>query len=71
MQHLAYRMPVSGFNQGITDLSNLGFELISDVDHPNARMAFFDTYNMMRVATEIMGITPEGWVATRQMSKPE
>jgi hypothetical protein len=42
---------------------------MSEVDHPIARMAFFDTYQALGVATEIMGITPEGWTAIRQMQQ--
>ncbi|TDX02133.1 hypothetical protein [Dinghuibacter silviterrae] len=44
-----------------------GYAVISEVDHPIARMAFFDTSQTMGVATEIMGITPEGWGAIEQM----
>ena len=42
---------------------------MSEVDHPIARMAFFDTYQTLGVATGIMGITPQGWVAIEQMQK--
>ncbi|GAB3341424.1 hypothetical protein GCM10027299_55630 [Larkinella ripae] len=67
-QHLAFRLPVSGFERITSDLREQGYELISDVDHPIARMAFFDTYQTLGVATEIMGITPEGWGAIEQMA---
>jgi methylmalonyl-CoA/ethylmalonyl-CoA epimerase len=69
VQHLAYRMPVSGFDQVVADLREQGYEVITKVDHPIARMAFFDTCEALGVATEIMGITPEGWVAIEQMKK--
>jgi methylmalonyl-CoA/ethylmalonyl-CoA epimerase len=39
---------------------------MGEVDHPIARMKFFDTYKM-GVATEIMGITPEGKKAIEKM----
>jgi hypothetical protein len=32
-------------------------------------MAFFDTYQTLGVATEIMGIMPDGWNAIKQMEK--
>jgi hypothetical protein len=32
-------------------------------------MTFFDTYQTLGVATEIMGITQEGWIAIEQMQK--
>ncbi|MEO5997390.1 MAG: VOC family protein [Chitinophagaceae bacterium] len=68
-QHLAFRLPVSGFDQVISDLCEQGFAIISEVSHPIARMAFFDTYQTLGVATEIMGITPDGWIAIEQMQK--
>lgn len=66
-QHLAFRLPVSGFERVKAELSEEGYELISAVDHPIARMAFFDTYRTLGVVTEIMGITPDGWKAIEQM----
>lgn len=68
-QHLAYRLPVSGFDAIKNQLREQGYQIISEVDHPIARMAFFDTYQTLGVATEIMGITPEGWTAIKQMEK--
>jgi hypothetical protein len=68
-QHLAFRLPVSDFERITNKLREQGFAVISEVDHPIARMAFFDTYQTLGVATEIMGITPEGWVAIKQMEK--
>jgi methylmalonyl-CoA/ethylmalonyl-CoA epimerase len=68
-QHLAFRLPVSDFNRVTGDLREQGYAVISEVDHPIARMAFFDTYQTLGVATEIMGITPEGWTAIEQMQK--
>lgn len=66
-QHMAFRLPVSDFEKVTNDLREQGYAVISEVDHPIARMAFFDTYQTLGVATEIMGITPEGWVAIEQM----
>ena len=67
VQHLAFRLPVSDFEQVVDDLIQQGYSLIGEVDHPIARMKFFDTYEIMGVATEIMGITPEGWNAIEKM----
>jgi hypothetical protein len=69
IQHIAFRLPVSGFDRVTNDLRGQGYAVISEVDHPIARMAFFDTYQTLGVATEIMGITPEGWNAVKQMEK--
>ncbi len=68
-QHLAFRLPVSDFNRVTSDLRQQGYAVISEVNHPIARMAFFDTYQTLGVVTEIMGITPEGWIALEQMKK--
>lgn len=68
-QHLAFRLPVSDFDRVMGELREQNYAVISEVDHPIARMAFFDTYQTLGVATEIMGITPEGWIAIRQMEQ--
>ncbi|MBT1697093.1 VOC family protein [Fulvivirgaceae bacterium PWU4] len=68
-QHLAFRLPVSDFESITGDLRKQGYAMISEVDHPIARMAFFDTYKTLGVVTEIMGITPEGWKIIEQMQK--
>lgn len=68
-QHMAFRLPISDFDRVTIDLREQGYAIISEVDHPIARMAFFDTYQTLGVATEIMGITPEGWIAIEQMQK--
>lgn len=69
IQHNAFRLPVSGFGRVTDSLREQGYAVISEVDHPIARMAFFDTYKTLGVVTEIMGITPEGWKAIEQMQK--
>lgn len=68
-QHLAFRLAVEDFETITHKIKEEGYALISQVDHPIARMAFFDTYQTMGVVTEIMGITPEGWKAIEQMKK--
>jgi methylmalonyl-CoA/ethylmalonyl-CoA epimerase len=69
IQHHAFRLPVDGFERVTDNLRQQGYAVISEVDHPIARMAFFDTYQATGVVTEIMGITPEGWKALAQMEK--
>lgn len=68
-QHLAFSLPVSDFDRIVSDLREQGYVMISNVDHPIARMAFFDTYQTLGVATEITGITPEGRIVLEQMKK--
>jgi methylmalonyl-CoA/ethylmalonyl-CoA epimerase len=69
IQHNAFRLPVNGFDRVTNDLREQGYSIISEVEHPIARMTFFDTYKTLGVVTEIMGITPEGWKAIEQMQK--
>ena len=69
IQHNAFRLPVSDFEKITGSLSEQGYRIISEVDHPIARMAFFDTYQTLGVVTEIMGITAEGWDAIEEMQK--
>lgn len=66
-QHLAFRLPVSGFERITSALREQGYAVVSEVDHPIARMAFFDTYQPLGMVTEIMGITPDGWEIVKQM----
>lgn len=68
-QHIAFRLPVSEFDRVTSDLREQGYTIISEVDHPIARMVFFDTYATLGVATEIMGVTPEGWIDIKKMQK--
>lgn len=67
IQHIAFRLPVEDFEQVTNTLREQGFACIGEVDHQIARMAFFDTYGIAGVATEIMGITPEGWKILEKM----
>ena len=66
-QHLAFRLPVADFERITIEILEQGFEIISEVNHPIARMVFFDTYATLGVATEIMGITDEGWEILKKM----
>lgn len=68
-QHIAFRLPVNDFDRVTRELREQNYEIISEVDHPIARMIFFDTYQTLGVATEIMGVTPEGWAAIEQMQQ--
>ncbi len=68
-QHMAFRLPFGGFERITGELLSQGYARISEVEHPIARMAFFDTYQTLGVATEIMGVTAEGWNAIRGMEQ--
>ncbi len=68
-QHLAFRLPIADFERVCAEISALGHERISEVNHPIAHMAFFDTYDVHGVVTEIMGVTDAGWMAIESMKK--
>ena len=67
VQHMAFRCDVREFDAVIEEIGGQGYQMIGEVDHSIARMKFFDTYTVMGVATEIMGITQEGWKALGQI----
>jgi hypothetical protein len=69
IQHIAFRLPVSDFDRITGILRDQDYAIISEVDHPIARMAFFDTSQTLGVVTEIMGVTPQGTIAIEQMQK--
>jgi hypothetical protein len=69
IQHTAFRLGIDHFGKITNELREQGYAVISEVDHPIARMAFFDTYKTLGVVTEIMGITPEGWKVIERMQK--
>lgn len=60
MQHIAYRMPVAGFDKAVAELIDKGYPMITSMNMPVAKIAFFDTRKEIGVITEIMGITEEG-----------
>jgi len=61
VQHLAFRLPVDGLDRVVEDILTLGYKIISEVNHPIAKMVFFDTDKTLGTVTEIMGITEDGW----------
>lgn len=69
IQHNAFRLPIDGFARVTNHLCEQGYAIVSEVDHPIAKMMFFDTYKTLGVVTEIMGITAEGWKILAQMEK--
>ncbi|HWA36025.1 MAG TPA: VOC family protein [Cyclobacteriaceae bacterium] len=69
IQHSAFRLSIDGFEKVKNHFQDQGYAIVSEVDHPIARMVFFDTYKILGVVTEIMGITQEGWKVLAQMEK--
>ena len=69
LQHIAYRVPIAEFDKVIHAISGEGYPIISTFDTNIAKIYFFDTYKELGIATEIMGITDEGYAAVEQMKK--
>lgn len=67
VQHIAYNTPVANLDNVIAQMVNKGFEVVTSVNHPIAKIVFFDTSNDIGVFTEIMGITKEGEKAVQKM----
>ena len=67
VQHIAYSIPVAKLDKIISEMAQKGFPVITSVNHPIARIVFFDTSKDIGVFTEIMGITEEGEKAVQMM----
>jgi hypothetical protein len=67
VQHIAYSIPVANLDKVIAEMANKGFQVVTSVDHPIAKIVFFDTSKDIGVFTEIMGITQEGEKAVQKM----
>ena len=67
VQHIAYSIPVAKLDKIISEMALKGFQVITSVNHPIARIVFFDTSKDIGVFTEIMGITDEGEKAVQMM----
>jgi glyoxalase/bleomycin resistance protein/dioxygenase superfamily protein len=67
IQHMAYSLPIASFDQYISGMTNKGFRIVTSVNHPIAKIVFFDTSKDIGVFTEIMGITEEGEKAVQEM----
>lgn len=60
VQHVAYTVLESDFDQSVTQLADKGYTNIQQLHLPVARVAYFDTYAEIGVATEIIGVTEAG-----------
>jgi len=67
VQHIAYSVPVANLDKVISEMANKGFQVVTSVNHPIAKIVFFDTSKDIGVFTEVMGITEEGEMAVQKM----
>ena len=67
IHHIAYSVPIADLDKVISEMATKGLQIVTSVNHPIAKIVFFDTSIDMGVFTEIMGITEEGEKAVQQM----
>lgn len=67
VHHIAYSIPVANLDKAISEMANKGLPVITSVNHPIAKIVFFDTSKELGVFTEVMGITEEGEKAVQEM----
>src|SRR5882672_4647677 len=60
LQHIAYMVPVTEFEKAIAEMTDKGYQVITSLNLPIARVTFFDTTKEIGVVTEIIGATEAG-----------
>ena len=60
VQHIAYMVAETDLDKAISELTGKGYPVITTLNLPVARVAFFDTYKEIGVVTELIGITAAG-----------
>lgn len=60
IQHIAFMVPVAELNKATSELTDKGYTSITTLNLPIAKVAYFDTYKEIGVATEIIGVTEPG-----------
>ena len=67
VHHIAYSVAADTLDKFISEMADQGFQVVTSVNHPIAKIVFFDTLKDIGVFTEIMGITKEGKKAVEGM----
>jgi len=67
LHHIAYSLPVADLDKVISEMAKKELPVVTSVNHPIARIVFFDTTKDLGVFTEVMGITEEGEKAVQKM----
>lgn len=60
VQHIAYTVQETAFEEAVAQLTGKGVKIIQSLVLPVAKVAYFDTYAEIGVATEIIGVTEAG-----------
>jgi methylmalonyl-CoA/ethylmalonyl-CoA epimerase len=67
VQHVAFMVEESELDGAVADLTGKGHPVITTLTLPVARVAYFDTYSAIGVATEIIGLTEAGHDLIRRL----
>lgn len=70
IQHIAYMVNVADFDKATSELANKGYPIITTINLPIAKVAYFDTYKEIGVATEIIGATEAGEEFVQSLRTP-
>src|SRR5665811_263276 len=60
VQHIAFTVQHTAFEEAVAQLTGKGAKIIQSLVLPVAKVAYFDTYAEIGVATEIIGVTEAG-----------
>jgi hypothetical protein len=67
VQHIAYVISEDDLEKAISEMTKKGIQLMMRLNLPVAKVAYFDTYKEIGVATEIIGLTEAGVAFVNQM----
>ncbi|HEX5154077.1 MAG TPA: VOC family protein [Parafilimonas sp.] len=67
LQHIAYMVPVSQLEKAIAEMTGKGYPVITSLNLPIAKVAYFDTTKEIGVVTEIIGVTEAGVEFVQQL----
>ena len=68
VQHIAYSVLEKDFEEAVAQLTGKGVKVIQTLVLPVAKVAYFDTYAQIGVATEIIGVTEAGTQFLEQLN---
>jgi len=67
IQHIAYSIPVNDLDKAISEFAKKGYPVITSLNLPVAKVAFFDTSKEIGVVTEVIGLTDAGLEFVQQL----
>jgi methylmalonyl-CoA/ethylmalonyl-CoA epimerase len=60
-------VPVADLDKAVSELTDKGYPVITTLNLPIAKVAYFDTYKEIGVVTEIIGVTEAGLEFVQQL----